>query len=143
MKRCLIITLLCGGIFGSSAGWAADAPFSWQAPPEARERNNPVAADRTSIQRGKGVYDDNCQMCHGDTGKGDGAMADTLTKSPGDLSTERMHKITDGEMFWRISTGDEVMPNFAKDKPLTEPQRWDVINYIRTLANKKGLEQQP
>lgn len=143
MKQRFIIALLCGGIFGSSAGWAADSLFSWQAPPEARERKNPLAADSASIQRGKAVYDDNCQMCHGDKGKGDGSMADTLTKPPGDLSTERMHKLTDGEIFWRISTGDEVMPNFAKDKPLTAPQRWDVINYIRTLANKKELEQKP
>lgn len=140
MKRRIMIALLCGGIFGSSVGWAADPQFGWQASSEARERKNPVAAESASIQRGKAVYDDNCQMCHGDTGKGDGAMADTLTKLPGDLSAEKMQKLTDGELFWRVSTGDEVMPDFTKDKPLTEQQRWDAINYIRTLATQKGLE---
>jgi mono/diheme cytochrome c family protein len=137
MKHPLLIALLCGGIGGSGVSWAADAPFSWQAPPEAHARRNPVAADSASIQRGKTVYDDNCQMCHGDQGKGDGPMADTLTKHPGDLSAEKMHRLADGDLFWRISTGDEVMPSFEKEKPLTEQQRWDVINYIRTLAKQK------
>ena len=45
-------------------------------------------------------------------------MADTLTKPPGDLAAEKMQKLTDGEFFWRVSTGDEVMPDFPKEKPL-------------------------
>jgi mono/diheme cytochrome c family protein len=138
MKQRIMIAMLCLGILASATSWAADPEFSWQAPPEAGARKNPVAADSASLQRGKAVYNDNCQMCHGDTGKGDGPMADTLTKHPGDLSAERMHKLTDGDLFWRISTGDEVMPSFEKEKPLTEQRRWDVIHYIRTLANKKG-----
>lgn len=135
--RWVTLVMLCGGVAVSDPCRAAEGQFRWHAPPEARERRNPVAADGASIRRGKVVYDDNCQMCHGDAGKGDGPMADTLTKPPGDLSAEKLHTLTDGELFWRISTGDEVMPSFETEKPLTEQQRWDVINYIRTLANTK------
>jgi mono/diheme cytochrome c family protein len=137
MKQRIMIAMLCLGILGNTTSWAADAEFSWQAPPEAREKKNPIQADSASRQRGKTLYGDNCQMCHGDKGQGDGPMADTLTKHPGNLSVkERMAKLTDGELFWRLSTGDEVMPSFEKEKPLSEPQRWDIINYIRTLASQ-------
>ena len=139
MKRRIMMAMFCVGILGGNLSWATDLEFSWQAPPEAREKKNPIPADNVSLQRGKPLYDDNCQMCHGDTGKGDGPMADTLTKHPGNLSAkERMDKLTDGELFWRVSAGDAVMPSFEKDKPLTEQQRWDIINYIRTLASPKG-----
>jgi hypothetical protein len=40
-------------------------------------------------------------------------MPNTLTKPPGNLSAESAHKVSDGEMFWRISTGAEGMHGFA------------------------------
>lgn len=40
-------------------------------------------------------------------------MPDTLTKPPGNLSTERVHTVSDGERFWRASTGAEGMHGFA------------------------------
>ena len=43
---------------------------------------------------------------------------------------------TDGELFWKIALGREMMPAFRKEKGLTDPQMWDVVNYIRTLAVK-------
>lgn len=36
-------------------------------------------------------------------------MSNILTKPPGNLSAERVHKVSDGERFWRISTGAEGM----------------------------------
>ncbi|WP_239113240.1 c-type cytochrome [Shimia biformata] len=36
---------------------------------------------------GAAVYAENCALCHGPAGKGDGAVAGVLPKSPGDLTT--------------------------------------------------------
>jgi hypothetical protein len=40
---------------------------------------------------------------------------------------------TDGEVFWKISTGRPPMPTW---QTLTETQRWELVNYIRTFAAK-------
>ncbi len=109
---------------------------SWTAPPEARELKNPVPADAASLSMGKDLYEEHCLMCHGEKGKGDGPMADTLPRSPGDLTQAR--DLTDGELFWRISKGDDVMPSFETEKPLSEEDRWHLVNFIRTFSGSGG-----
>jgi putative copper resistance protein D len=52
---------------------------------------------------------------------------------PADLSTHvPLH--TDGQIFYFITNGfpGTAMPAFAN--ALTDQQRWDLVNYLRTLA---------
>ncbi len=44
-----------------------------------------------------------------------------------------MGEMTDGEIFWKISEG-RPMPSFKKQ--LTEEQRWQLVNHVRSLAPK-------
>jgi mono/diheme cytochrome c family protein len=104
----------------------------WKAPERASRRKNPIPTDGNSIAAGKTVYAKECFSCHGVTGKGDGPAARALPKSPGDLSDPKMWEQTDGALFWKITTGKVPMPYY--EKLLTEEQRWNVVNYIRTLA---------
>lgn len=113
----------------------AETPPAWEAPKEAAEVKNPVAADdEKSIAAGKIVYTRQCLACHGAAGKGDGPAAIALKAKPGDLSDPRMWKQTDGALFWKVSEGRGSMPVYKK--LLTEEQRWNTVNYIRTLAKK-------
>jgi mono/diheme cytochrome c family protein len=41
---------------------------------------------------------------------------------------------SDGALFYKITEGRGPMPSFKTT--LTEQQRWDVVNHIRTLAPK-------
>lgn len=104
----------------------------WKAPERAAKKKNPIPADDNSIAAGKIVYTKECLSCHGTTGKGDGPAAKDLKKSPGDLSNPKMWEQTDGALFWKITTGRTPMASY--EKLLTEEQRWNVINYSRTLA---------
>ena len=57
--------------------------------------------------------------------------------APTDFTDARaMGRITDGELFWKISHGRRPMPAFH-DK-LTEQERWQLVDYIRVLARKSG-----
>ena len=107
---------------------------AWAAPDSAAKIPNPVPADPESIAAGKTQYERNCLTCHGAAGKGDGPAAAGLETSPGDLSAPALWKQTDGAVFWKVTTGRGAMRPFRTK--LTEKQRWDVVNYVRTLAPK-------
>ena len=103
----------------------------WNAPESAKQKSNPVPADEASIALGKKVYVKECLSCHGKRVKGDGPSIATLEKSPGNLLLPKVQSQTDGELFWKITEGRKPMPSTKKS--LTEEQRWQVVNYIRTL----------
>jgi mono/diheme cytochrome c family protein len=93
---------------------------------------NPVTADQTSLERGAELYSINCVLCHGTQGKGDGPVASKLQNKPFDLTSFPIHSFTDGGIFFVISTGvPGKMP--ALNENLTVRERWDVVNYVRTL----------
>jgi putative copper resistance protein D len=92
----------------------------------------PYAA--ASVFRGAAVYAENCALCHGATGRGDGPAATRLPIRPADLTEAHLFAHSPGDLFWWVSHGmDEgVMPGFAG--VLNPNQRWDVINFIRARA---------
>jgi mono/diheme cytochrome c family protein len=114
---------------------------TWELPANADETKNPVAVTPESIAKGKELYLErskgNCIFCHGETGAGNEANLAKLRRKPADLSNkERMTAMTDGEVFWKISKGiTGIMP--AGEKKMSDEERWQVVNYIRTLAKDK------
>ncbi len=108
---------------------------AWKAPERASMRKNPVAADEAAIAAGKLLYAQECLSCHGTQGKGDGPAASGLTENPGNLSSPAMWDQTDGALFWKITTGKKPMP--TEEFRLTPEQRWQVVDYVRTLAPGK------
>ena len=80
-------------------------------------------------------YEDKCAACHGLQGDGRGTVKD-LNPSPPDFTDRHMmEEMTGGEIFWKITTGKGPMPSYKKE--LTEKERWDLVNYIKSLAKPK------
>jgi mono/diheme cytochrome c family protein len=103
--------------------------------PEAAKMKNPVAADAQSIAAGKQLYDKQCAGCHGDTGKGDGAMGEELNPKPANLvDADWKHGSTDGEIFVVIRDGVRTTGMKAFARKLTAHQIWDVVNYLRSIG---------
>ena len=100
---------------------------------------NPMQADDASITRGRELYAINCKMCHGDTGEGTGPVAAFLIKfKPANLTSDVVQSKSDGSIFLTITNGLEGrMPPLNEN--LTVSERWDVVNFMRTL--KKADEQ--
>jgi mono/diheme cytochrome c family protein len=94
---------------------------------------NPMPADEASITRGQELFVINCQMCHGVTGQGNGPIAPFLLNfKPANLTSPVVQSKSDGSIFLTISNGlEERMP--ALNENLTVSERWDVVNYVRTL----------
>ena len=116
---------------------------TWELPADADKTKNPVASTPESISKGKELYLErtkgNCIFCHGEDGTGNEANLPRLRRKPADLSNkERMSAMTDGELFWKISKGIKgIMPD--GEKRMTEEERWNVVNYVRTLAKEKPM----
>jgi mono/diheme cytochrome c family protein len=93
---------------------------------------NPVTADAVSLERGKTLFHINCIMCHGETGEGNGPIGALIANKPANLTSIITQSKTDGALFMTITNGVEgKMPPMVEN--LTVRDRWDVINYIRTL----------
>ncbi len=116
----------------SMAGLAA-AQAPWTAPAGEKEKKNPLPADAQTIEQGRKVAQVNCVTCHGAKGKGDGAAAVALNPKPADWTSKAVQDDTDGELFWKISTGRGAMPAW---RHLPEKDRWALVGYIHSLAAK-------
>jgi|SRR5580765_87459 len=116
------------------SGRAFSQTRKFPAPATADAISNPLKGNAESIVAGKEIYIKYCVTCHGNKGKGDGIAAPGLSKTPADHTSDFVQKQTDGALFWIITQGNTPMPTYKST--LTETQRWQVINYIRTLAKK-------
>ena len=105
----------------------------WPVPDEAKQKKNPMASNHESPMKAKPLYEKNCLMCHGETGKGDGMMAAMLSEKPPSFTdAHMMGEMSDGELFWKIGEGKAPMPSF-KTK-FSEEERWHLVNYIRAFS---------
>jgi mono/diheme cytochrome c family protein len=97
---------------------------------------NPVPPDVASVARGAELFNINCTACHGKDGKGDGPVAPFLqNKKPVDLTGVLASSLSDGAIFLTITNGTPGgMP--ALNENLTVRERWDVVNFVRTLQQK-------
>ncbi|MGH9735790.1 MAG: c-type cytochrome [Candidatus Acidiferrales bacterium] len=111
----------------------------WTVPDSARKMQNPYPATAEALQDAGAIYTKRCKECHGVNGDGTGEKADQLSAMPSDFTDAReMGRATDGELFWKITHGRRPMPAF-KDK-LTDKQRWELVDYIRTFAKKAAAQ---
>ncbi len=109
------------------------AQGKWVAPAADRDKKNPLPADASTIAQGKKVAEVNCVSCHGAQGKGDGAAAMALNPKPANWTSAAVQSESDGEIFWKISTGRGAMPSWNF---LPENDRWALVRYIRSLGGK-------
>lgn len=92
---------------------------------------NPVSADKVSLQRGAILYGIHCQMCHGPQGHGDGPLAKYFDRTPQNLTSPQITAEFDGSVYLTITQGFGQMLSLAEN--LTPRERWDAVNYVRTL----------
>lgn len=100
----------------------------WVVPEEVKEKVCPFHFTPETVKSGENIFQKNCKSCHGDPGKQNWAK---IVPPPGDPASAVFQKQTDGEMFYRITTGKAPMPQFGNI--LSEEERWQVISYIRSF----------
>jgi hypothetical protein len=106
----------------------------WVVPKENDELVSNFQFSDEIIKSGESLYQKNCLSCHGDPTKGNYAP---LQPSPGDPASEKFQKQSDGSMFYKITEGRVLMPQFKNI--LSEKERWEVVAFIRSF-NKNYVQ---
>ncbi len=99
---------------------------------------NKIPITPVSLANGKKIFENNCAICHGIKGNGDGPMARQFDPSPAVLSDPKLtgDKNTiayDNFEVINVGIANTAMMGWAG--VLTETQIWDVTYYLRTFSN--------
>jgi hypothetical protein len=93
------------------------------------------------------LFNINCAICHGAGAQGNGPIS-TSGKIGGvaNLTLPNYVEMADGTMFHSINYGKNLMGSYAPQ--LSRKQRWQIVQYIRTLqpkpeANSKEADSAP
>jgi len=134
VRQAAAVAAFATGVVVTLGPWApVMAQGAWEAPAAEKSKKNPLPANAATVAQGKKVADVNCVACHGAKGKGDGAASAALNPKPADWTSKKVQAESDGEIFWKISTGRGAMPSW---KFLPENDRWALVGYIRSLGGK-------
>jgi mono/diheme cytochrome c family protein len=94
-------------------------------PEKYRAKQNPLSNDPEAVKAGAILFEQHCAECHG-VGAVGGKKAPSL-RAP------QVQEASDGTIFWILSNGivRKKMPVWSK---LPEPQRWQLVSYIKSLG---------
>ena len=97
-----------------------------KAPAKAERRRNPLERDPEAVAAGGKLFDQHCAECHGEMGEG-------THKGPS-LRVDEVQQATAGTLFWILTNGvvRRGMPVWSK---LPEPQRWQLVSYVKSLTS--------
>ncbi len=114
----------------------ADSVFAADSP-DIPKVSNPIPASAESHQRGGKLYVQYCAKCHGLNGNGAGPSAHGFSTNPRQLwAWHNADPSADPYLFWMITNGRTDMPPWGVI--LSENERWDLVNYIKTLEAPKN-----
>jgi putative copper resistance protein D len=97
----------------------------------------PVRYTTDSIVRGANLYRQNCSICHGLYGRGDGPAALSLSITPTDLAAHASgHRV--GELFWWIAQGIPGTPMPGFTSRLSDAEVWDLVQFLRAQSDAEA-----
>lgn len=95
---------------------------------------NPILPDSQSINIGQSLYEQNCVVCHGEEGYGDGPAAETLPVIPVNFGSGHTASHPDGDLYYWILNGVDNSPMPAFSDTVSEEDAWHLVNYVRRLT---------
>jgi len=112
----------------------------------AQNPERPFPASPESVAKGAEVYARlRCTLCHGERGAGDGSGVHVLTDdvdaplSPPDFRCGVFKSgASDADLYRTLTTGPDGTEMLGYDELLTEEERWQVVDYIRSLKQERS-----
>lgn len=98
-----------------------------------------AANKATDLERGKLLFHQNCAVCHGDAGDGQGSIVKSKAFSGVPNYSER--DLTVGSVYHVIMYGKNAMGSYASQ--MTPADRWRVAEYVMSLKGGESKEAAP
>ena len=95
---------------------------------------NPLPRTQANLERGKWIFENNCMVCHGAKGKGDGPVVPRFAAPP-DLTAANARNLTDAQIYDLITHGRGRMGAYGGH--VLREDRWKVIQYIRSALQNQ------
>ena len=92
---------------------------------------NPIPRSPASLARGRQMYETHCQVCHGESGRGDGPVGVKFVPQPMELNFDYVQLQPDGQLYYTISHGSIAMPFYRQ--AIVPEDRWHLINFIKEV----------
>lgn len=103
-------------------------------PGKYRAKENPLARDPDAVAAGGVLFEEHCEECHGKQAMGG-------KKAPS-LRVTEVQTASPGALFYILTNGvvRKGMPVWSK---LPEPQRWQLVSYLKSLGAATAGASQP
>lgn len=115
-------------LLGATVLWAGNDSWMTKVSTAQRDRVNPYADSPPAAAAGRILFAAHCAQCHGKDAQG--------LRGPS-LRSARIAQATDGELAWILKNGYRRggMPSWSR---LPEPERWQIIAYLRSLPHQES-----
>ena len=117
-----VLAVLTFAYSGGGAAGADSMAEKWLSLAASAAKKNPIAPTQDSIAAGQRIYSKTCMI--------------ELNIHPAKLSNPHLDTESGGALVWKITTGRKPMPAYGKR--LSETDRWNLVNYIRTLPKHRA-----
>jgi len=117
-----VLAVLTFAYSGGGAAGADSMAEKWLSLAASAAKKNPIAPTQDSIAAGQRIYSKTCMI--------------ELNIHPAKLSNPHLDTESGGALVWKITTGRKPMP--ANGKRLSETDRWNLVNYTRTLPKHRA-----
>jgi mono/diheme cytochrome c family protein len=133
----MVALCVCATLLAWSAAATQDVPHATKgakesvyseiakAPEKARVKRNPFEQNAEAVAAGRILFEQRCAECHGESALG--------SKKAPSLRAVEIQNAAPGAIFWILTNGvvRRGMPVWSK---LPEPQRWQLVTYIKSLG---------
>lgn len=105
----------------------------------------PMPLNDAVYELGRKKYEQNCSVCHGYAGYGDGLVSQRASRlaqgywvQPTSMHEQRIQEQPVGRIFYTITNGKGKMGGYAAS--LTPEERWAVVFYVRSLQRSQNAK---
>jgi mono/diheme cytochrome c family protein len=98
-------------------------------------KRSPVPTTLELLKRGQERFVIYCAPCHGQTGKGNGIVAQRGFLPPPTFHSDLIRGYPDGQIYEAIANGIRNMPSYRSQIPVAD--RWAVVAYVRALQRSQ------